>query len=60
MEKLPDSNTVKPNLTVDMRNTLTSISDKWKSDGKMSPNGILTEGDEFSELFLNEEFEIEK
>ena len=60
MEKLPDSNTVKPNLTVDIRNTLTSISDKWKSDGKMSPNGILTENDEFAELFLNEEFEIEK
>jgi len=60
MEKLPDSSTVKPNLTLDMRMTLAAIETKWKTDGKMSPNGILTENDEFAELFLNEEFETEK
>lgn len=57
VEKLPDSNTVKPSLTIDIRTTLSSIESKFGLKGK---NVILTENDEFSELFEKEEFEIEK
>lgn len=57
IEKLPDSSTVKPSLTVDMKSTLTALESKF---GNKLGNKILTESDEFSELFKEEEFEIEK
>lgn len=57
VEKLPDSSTVKPSLTVDMKSTLSALESKF---GNKLGNKILTESDEFSELFKEEEFEIEK
>lgn len=57
VEKIPDANTVKPSLTVDMKSTLSALESKF---GNKLGNKILTESDEFSELFKEEEFEIEK